>query len=244
MSSGHLPVNGISMYYEVHGAGHPLVLLHGGLCTIDLNFGALIPALAAHRRVIAVELQGHGHTADTGRPLAIATLADDVVALLDHLGVERADLYGFSLGGWVAFDLAVRHPGRAGHLVLAGEQLLAGAGQAELDDPTRMPTEADFRALRDAYAAVAPDPSHFDAFGEKLTAAVHSFAAWPADTLRTLPNPTLLVYGDHDFVRLEDAVRMHALIPGARLAVLPATKHMDMLDRAGLLLPLIEGFLP
>lgn len=241
---GYAPVNGISMYYEVHGTGRPLVLLHGGLVTIDLCFGTLLPALAEHRQVIAVELQGHGHTADTDRPLTVANLADDVVALLDHLGVDRADLYGFSLGAWVAFDLAVRHPDRAAHLVLAGEQLLTGVGQAELDDPTRMPTADDFGQMQEAYRAVAPDPDHFAAFGQKLTAAVHSFTAWPADTLRSFAHPTLLVFGDHDFVRLEDAVRMHALIPGARLAVLPSTTHMDMMRRADLLRPMIEAFLP
>src|SRR5947208_5147332 len=96
-------VNGLQLYYEIHGSGKPLVLLHGGLMTIDLNFGPLLKQLAARRQVIAVELQGHGHTADTDRPMTIEALADDVVALLDHLRIAEADLFGFSLGGLVAY---------------------------------------------------------------------------------------------------------------------------------------------
>src|SRR5215212_6407571 len=103
-------VNGLELYYEVHGSGRPLVLLHGGLMTIDLNFGLLLEPLAASRQVIAVELQGHGHTADTDRPMTIEALADDVIALLDHLGVAEADLFGFSLGGLVAYAVALGRP--------------------------------------------------------------------------------------------------------------------------------------
>src|SRR5580692_3110386 len=115
----YAPVNGLQLYYECRGSGRPLVLLHGGLMTIDLNFGAMLGPLAASRRVIAVELQGHGHTADTGRPLTIEALAGDVVALLDHLGIPEADLFGFSLGGLVAFAVALSAPTRVGKLIVA-----------------------------------------------------------------------------------------------------------------------------
>src|ERR1039458_3515298 len=98
-TSGYAPVNGLNMYYEIHGAGRPLILLHGGLLTIDLSFGRLLPGLAAFRRAIGVELQGHGHTADTDRPLSLDGLADDIVGLLDMLEIECAYLFGFSLGG-------------------------------------------------------------------------------------------------------------------------------------------------
>ena len=110
----YAPVNGLELYYERRGSGRPLVLLHGGLLTIDLNFGPLLEPLAAGRQVIAVELQGHGHTADTGRAMTIEALAGDVVALLDHLGITEADLFGFSLGGLVACAVALGAPARAG----------------------------------------------------------------------------------------------------------------------------------
>jgi pimeloyl-ACP methyl ester carboxylesterase len=106
----YAPVNGLRLYYEIHGSGRPLVLLHGGLLTIDLNFGALLEPLAVNRQVIAVETQGHGHTADTARPMTIEALAGDVVALLDHLGIDEADFFGFSLGGLVAYGIALGAP--------------------------------------------------------------------------------------------------------------------------------------
>src|SRR2546429_8495697 len=112
-------VNGLELYYEIHGSGKPLVLLPGGLMTIDLNFGPLLKQLAATRQVIAVELQGHGHTADTDRPMTIGALASDVVALLDQLGIDQADLFGFSLGGLVAFGVAVGAPDRVGKMIAA-----------------------------------------------------------------------------------------------------------------------------
>src|SRR5260370_1813225 len=115
----YAPVNGLQLYYEVRGSGRPLVLLHGGLLTIDLNFGPLLEPLAASRQVIAVELQGHGRTADTGRAMRIEALAGDVLALLDHLGIDQADLFGFSLGGLVAFAVALGPPALVVHLIAA-----------------------------------------------------------------------------------------------------------------------------
>ena len=155
----YAPVNGLQLYYEIHGSGRPLVLLHGGLLTIDLSFGPLLEPLAAGRQVIAVELQGHGHTADTGRPMTIEALAGDVVALLDHLGIAEADLFGFSLGGLVAFAAALGAPARVGKLIVASADAHRPPGResAPLDED-RMPTPADFQAWRDAYDAVAPDP--------------------------------------------------------------------------------------
>src|ERR1700735_263400 len=113
----YAPINGLQLYYEVHGSGRPIVLLHGGLLTIDLNFGSWLEPLAASRQVIAVELQGHGHTADTDRAMTIDALAGDVVALLDDLGVAEADLFGFSLRGLVAYAVALGAPARVGKLI-------------------------------------------------------------------------------------------------------------------------------
>src|SRR5215469_8795567 len=161
----YAPVNGLQMYYETHGSGRPLVLLHGGVMTIGLNWGPLLGPLASNRQVIAVELQGHGHTADTDRPMTIEALAGDVVALLDHLGIAEADLFGFSLGGLVAYAVGLGTPARVGKLIVASADAHRPPGResAPLDDD-RMPTSADFQAMHDAYGAVAPDPAHFEEF--------------------------------------------------------------------------------
>src|SRR3954467_7013547 len=159
----YAPVNGLQLYYETHGTGRPLVLLHGGLMTIDLNFGPMLEPLAASRQVIAVELQGHGHTADTNRPMTVDALADDVVSLLDHLGVAEADVFGFSLGGLVACALGLGAPTRVGKLIVASADAHRPPGRESVPlDEDRMPTPDDFQAMRDAYDAVAPDPTHFD----------------------------------------------------------------------------------
>jgi pimeloyl-ACP methyl ester carboxylesterase len=236
-------VNGLKLYYETRGTGRPLVLLHGGLMTIDLNFGSLLEPLAAHRQVIAVELQGHGHTADTDRPMTIEALAADVVALLDHLGIAEADLFGFSLGGLVAYAVALDAPSRVGKLIVgsADAHRPPGRESAPLDDD-RMPTPADFQAMRDAYDAVAPDPAHFDAFAEKTSTMVHEFAGW-TDELQSLQTPTMLIFGDRDFSPLADVLEMFELLPNAQLAVLPGTTHIGVAQRPGEVFALITPFL-
>jgi pimeloyl-ACP methyl ester carboxylesterase len=182
----YAPVNGLHLYYETRGTGRPLVLLHGGLMTIDLNFGPLLEPLSARRQVIAVELQGHGHTADTDRPVTIEALAGDVVALFDLLGIAEADVLGFSLRGLVAYAVALGAPARVGKLIVASADAHRPPGResAPLDDD-RMPTPADFQAMRDAYDAVAPDPAHFDEFADKTSTMVHEFPGWTHE-LRSL----------------------------------------------------------
>ncbi len=253
-TTGYAPVNGLKMYYEVHGpggdgTGRPLVLLHGGLMTIDLSFGAILPELAAGRRVIATELQGHGRTADTDRDITVPGLAGDVAGLLDHLSVDQADVLGFSLGGGVALQLALDHPDRVGRIILASVSYAPDGFHAEISDPaqhatsTRMPTAEDFRRMREAYDRLAPDPGHFDAFAAKVTQAAGSLKGWTAAELGRIGAPALLVFGDHDFVRLEHAVEMHGLIPGAQLAVLPGATHVGVMRRADLIVPLVRDFL-
>src|SRR6201989_487983 len=206
-------VNGLQLYYETHGSGRPLVLLHGGLLTIALNFGPLLESLAASRRVIAVELQGHGHTADTGRPMTIEALAGDVVALLDQLGIDEADLFGFSLGGLVAYAVALGAPARVGRLIVASADAHRPPGRESAPpDPDRMPTPAAFQAMRDAYGAAAPDPDHFDQFAARTSAMVHEFPGW-ADELRSLHVPAMLIFGDRHFSPLPDVVRLSHSFP-------------------------------
>src|SRR5579864_3373981 len=169
-------VNGLHMYYEERGEGPPLVLLHGGLLTIELSFGHVIPLLAERHRVIAVELQGHGRTPDLERPMAFEHLADDVVGLMDHVGIEQADVFGFSLGGLTTYQLLVDHPGRIRRAVVASADHRNDRGGEAY--PERLPTAAEFTAMRDAYDAVAPDPAHFEAFADKVVSLVHSFGGW------------------------------------------------------------------
>jgi len=239
----YAPVNGLQLYYEIRGSGRPLVLLHGGLLTIGLSFGPLLEPLAASRQVIALELQGHGRTADTGRAMTIEALAADVVALLDHVGIAEADLFGFSLGGLVAYAVALGAPARVGKLIVASADAHRPPGQesAPLDDD-RLPTRADFQEMRDAYDAVAPDPAHFDEFAVKLQTLVHEFPGW-TDELRSLRVPTLLIFGDRDFSPLPDVVEMFELLPNAQLAVLPGTTHVGVTRRPGQVLALITPFL-
>lgn len=249
VTTGYAPVNGLQMYYELHGTGRPLVLLHGGLLNVDLSFGGLIPGLAASRQVIGTELQGHGRTADIERDIELGYLADDVAALLDHLGIDQADVFGFSLGGGVAMQLTLDHPGRVGRVIVASVSYAGDGFHEEITDParhptsTRMPTADDFQQMQESYARLAPDPGHFEAFAAKASQAAGNLKGWTAAELAGITAPMLLVFGDHDFIRLEHAVEMHGLIPGAQLAVLPGATHMGVMRRTDLMLPLVQDFL-
>jgi pimeloyl-ACP methyl ester carboxylesterase len=218
-------VNGLHLYYEEHGEGPPLVILHGGLMTIQLNFGIALPALAEHHRVIAVELQGHGRTADVDRPPTFPDFAADVVALLDHLGIGLADVFGFSLGGLTGYELVISYPERVRRAVLASADH-RNDRPGELD-PALLPTPDDFQAMRDAYAATAPDPGAFEVMAARTCGRVHSFTGWTGDT---------------DFIGVENAAEAKWLLPQGQLAVLPGTTHMAM-ARSTLLAPVIEPFL-
>jgi pimeloyl-ACP methyl ester carboxylesterase len=237
------------MYYEVHGSGRPLVLLHGGVVTIDLNFGAVLPVLAKDRQVVAIELQGHGHTADTGREMTLDNLAGDVVALLGKLGIGRADFYGFSLGALVIQTLAVRHPDVVGRAVVASAPFRPDGyypevtpGQADFSSP-KLPTADDFEAMQQAYRRVAPDPGHFQEFQARTAGMVGAFAGWTDEQLRAISAPMLILLGDDDFVRVEHGAEMRELIPGAQLAVLPGAVHMDVMRRTDQVLALVVPFL-
>jgi pimeloyl-ACP methyl ester carboxylesterase len=252
MNTGYAAVNGLTMYYEVHGDGTagqpPLVLLPGGVLTIELSFGAVLPALAAGRQVIVTELQGHGRTADIDREMSMTAFAGDVAGLLGHLGVAHADVFGFSLGGGVALQLALDYPELVGRLIVASVGYSPDGTHAEISDParwatsTRMPTAEDFEQMRAAYQRVAPDPGHFDEFRAHTGQAAGSMSWTPAE-LGRIGAPMLLIFGDHDFITLEHAVEMAGLISGAQLAVLPGATHMDVLRRPDLMIPLIQGFL-
>ncbi|MEJ3653382.1 alpha/beta hydrolase [Actinomycetes bacterium KLBMP 9759] len=249
-TAGYANVNGLRMYYEIHGnGGTPLVLLHGGVLTIDLTFGAMLPALAANRQVIAVELQAHGHTADIDRDITLDNLASDVVALLDELGIEQVDMFGYSLGGLTALRVAMLHPGRVGHLVAVATHYRSDGYHPGIRPPQpelsgdRMPTLEEFQEWQESYTRVAPHPDQFMALAEKATPAPDDVDAWTEAELQGITARTLLVIADNDFVRLDHAAAMRDLIPGAQLAVIPGTTHTGQLRRTDLLLPLAESFL-
>jgi pimeloyl-ACP methyl ester carboxylesterase len=233
-------VNGLHLYYQEHGEGFPLVLLHGGLMTIELNFAVALPVLAQHHRVIAVELQGHGRTADIDRSPTFAHFAADVVALLDHLRIERADVLGFSLGGLTGYELVISYPDRVRRAILASaDHRNDRAGEA---DPARLPTPDDFQAMRDAYLATAPTPAAFDAVAEKTSGLVHTFTGWSDDQLRGVDLPVLILVGDTDFIHVENGAEAMRLLPQGQLAVLPGTNHMGV-TRSTLLAPIANLFL-
>lgn len=243
-STGYSPSGGVETYYEVHGSGGtPLVLLHGGLLTIDLTWRALLPGLAAGRRVIAIEGQGHGHTALTDREMTFPALAGDVVGVLDHLGIEKADLFGFSLGALVATETVLRHPERVGRVVLASAAFQPDGNIDFATFPERLPSPEDFDAMLRGYADAAPDPSRFEEFSARTNVLVHGFTGWPVADLAAITAPTLVLVGDTDFVTVEHAVTMAATVPGAQLAVLPGATHMDVPQRVDVVRPMVERFL-
>ena len=248
-TGNYASVNGLRVYYEVHGDGRPLVLLHGGVTTIELTFGDLVASFAEHHKVIAIELQGHGRTADTDREMSLPALAEDVVTLLGQLDIDQAHFFGFSLGALVSFTIAIRYPNVVYKLVLASANYRPDGYDSEARDTypaeveRRMPTPADFQQMRDMYEAVAPHPEHFDALAEKTSTMVRSFPGFELDALRTITAPTLLVFGDTDFTPLRNAVEMLELIPNAQLAVLPGTTHMGVTRSGERLRALIEPFL-
>jgi pimeloyl-ACP methyl ester carboxylesterase len=242
-------IDGLPLWYEEHGDpdGPPLVALHGGIMTFEGSFGDVLPWLGKGRRVIGVELQGHGHAPDTGRPISINQFADDVAALLDHLGIEQADFWGFSLGALTATGVAVRHPSKARRLVLAAVNIRPDGYHPEItapeqDDP-RLPTDEEFAAWQAAYNAVAPNPNDFFPFLERLQPVVHEWSGWTNDEVRSITAPTFLVIGDRDFVRLDHAAEMLDLFPDCRLAVLPRTKHTEVMQRSEQLRTLVSPFL-
>ncbi|MGN6111212.1 MAG: alpha/beta fold hydrolase [Kofleriaceae bacterium] len=249
-------VNGLEMYYEVHGKGRPLVLLHGAFCTVDACFGKILPALAAHRQVIAIEQQAHGHTADIDRPLTIAQMADDTAALLAQLGITEADVLGHSMGSGVAFQLALRHPKRVGKLVLVSpvtERAGFHPGTLEMID-TITPEAFENTPIKDAYVKAAPKPAEFPRLVAKVKQMNRSFTDIPAKQVKSIQAPTLIVVGDGDIMRLEHAVELvrnlGGGVPGdfgtvarSRLAVVPGSNHYMLVEHLPSLVPSIEAFL-
>ena len=258
--TGYAPVNGLNIYYEIHGTGQPLVVLHGAYMTID-TMGEIVPSLAESRQVIGVELQAHGHTADIDRPLTYEHMADDVAALLRHLGIEEADVFGYSTGGGVALQVAIRHPEVVRKLVVASASYTSEGLYREVGEAIETITPELFEGtpMLEEYTRVAPNPDDFPTLVAKLKQLDMEPFAWPKEDIRGIVAPTLLIIGDSDGTRLEHAVEMFRLLgggvfgdivglPDSRLAVLPGTAHFvppgsGVLDRADWLAAMIGEFL-
>lgn len=256
--TGYAPVNGLEMYYEIHGTGGvPLLLLHGGLFNIDLQFGELIPALAETRQVIAADFQAHGRTNDIdGRPLSTANLTSDVAGLLEHLEVEQVDVFGYSVGGAVTLGLAIQHPGLVRKIVPSSVAFNPEGNRSENQDAMGEMT-VDMIAgtpMEQDYLAKSPNPDKLQQLLDKLGAYAQEEKGWEDAQIEGIAAPTLITVGDCDMVRLEHAIRFLQLrggdvngdfagVPASQLAVLPGTTHFFGLSRPSLVLELVVPFL-
>ena len=222
VTKGYSEVGGLKMYYEIHGTGSPLVLIHGGGSTIETSFGRIIPALSRSRRVIGVELQGHGHTPDIDRPETFQQDADDVAGLLKALNIENADFLGFSNGGNTTMQVAIRHPGLVNKIIVASAFYKRDGMHPQFWEFMKRGTLEDMpQQLKDAYKQVAPDPNNLIRMFEKDRNRMVSFEDWKAEDLQSIQAPVLVVAGDRDVVRPEHTVEMYHLLPNARLAIVP-----------------------
>lgn len=264
--AGHYAdVNGLRMYYEIQdppaatgsNSTLPLVLLPGALSTIETSFEKTRPALGRTRRVIAIEPQAHGRTSDRDGPLSYEQMADDVDALLDQIGVTRADFFGYSMGGAIAVQLAVRHPARVRKFVFAGAASFAPEGlYAEVleGEKTLKPADLAGTPFEKEYMRVAPDPTHWPTLIEKSKQLDLTWRGFPREQLRAITAPALLIIGDADIVHPAHTVEMFELLgggvpgdlhglPRARLAVLPGTTHVGVVERGDWLVAMITEFL-
>lgn len=254
--TGYAPINGVNMYYEVHGSGEPVVLLHGAFMTITNNWAGWIDELSKTRKVIAVEMQGHGRTADVPRDITYENLADDVAALLDYLKIPRADLIGYSMGGAVAMQCAIRHPDKVRKAIIISstfrtDGMVPGAVEAirtlTADDFKGSPIEAEYRKL-------SPTPNDFPNFVQRIVATASKGYDFGADNLKATTAPMFFIFGDADGVRLAHVAEMFRLKGGeihgdmkprstSRLAILPNTTHVTLMQRIPVIVPMVNDFL-
>lgn len=237
----YAPVNGLKMYYEIHGTGKPLVVLHGAF-----GWAKRFPILSQRRQVIAVELQGHGHTADIDRPLTCEQMADDIAALLKHLKIEQADFFGYSMGGNVALAVAIRHPGLVGRLAINGSHYgkIEDAYEPEtLKQFQNLPDDFAPAVLKEAYDKIAPDPRQWPVLVAKIKKMGLESKGFSAAEMQSIKAQVLIAQGDRDGVRPEHAVEMFRLIPNAQLAIFPGGDHFMIFQNSEKLLTTVAAFL-
>jgi pimeloyl-ACP methyl ester carboxylesterase len=255
-TTGYAPVNGLKMYYEIHGSGEPVVLLHGAFMTITNNWTGWIGELSKTRKVIAVELQGHGRTADIPRDITSENLADDVAALLEQLKIPRADLIGYSMGGAVAMQCAIRHPDKVRKVVVISSMFRRDGMVKEARDALPKLTADDFKGspIEAEYKKLSPTPDDFPNFVKRILATASKGHDFGADKLKATAAPMFFIHGDADGVRLEHVAEMFRLKGGeihgdmkprsaSRLAILPNTTHVTLMQRMPVIVPMVNDFL-
>jgi pimeloyl-ACP methyl ester carboxylesterase len=233
--AGYAPVNGLKMYYEISGEGKPAVYIHP-----IVSHCALISGLTKNRQWIAMDLQGHGRTADIDRPMTCEQHADDIAALLKHLKVEQADFFGDSFGGTIALTMAVRHPKLVCRVVSYGGSFAPfPRGTA----PALTPDSDAFKWKREEYQKVAPDPKQWPTLFEKVLKSGMEWKGFSPDELNAIKAPVLIVCGDHDLIPVERYAEWSRKIPNAQLAIIPGASHFVLFSEPEKLLPTIAAFL-
>jgi len=254
--TGYAQVNGLKMYYEIHGAGKPILLLHGAFNSINTAFSQLIPELAKTKQVIAVELQGHGRTNDIDRPFSFESMADDVAALLKQLKIDSTDIFGYSMGGGVAQQVAIRHPSLVRRLILTSTVYKYEGWSPETRNILPMLTPEMFAStpIKTEYDKLAPDPTHWKDFINKMKKFVTTPYDFGADKIKAIKSPTLIILGDGDGVLPEHAVEMYRLRGGsymidfgpvhaAQLAIFPGSSHISTMMQTQWLVSMVKPFL-
>jgi pimeloyl-ACP methyl ester carboxylesterase len=255
-ATGYAPINGLKMYYEIHGSGEPVVLLHGAFMTITSNWSGWIEELSKTRRVIAVEMQGHGRTADIKRDISPENLADDVSALLDYLKIPKADILGYSLGGGAAMQSAIRHPEKVRKVVIISFAFRSDGWVKEKNDAMSKLTPEAFKdsPLETEYKKLSPTPDKFADFVNHVLAMAVKPYDFGADKLKATKAAMFFIDGDADGVRLDHISEMFSLKGGgmsgdlqprseSRLAILPNTTHVTLMMRMSTIVPMVNDFL-
>jgi pimeloyl-ACP methyl ester carboxylesterase len=254
--SGYAPVNGIKVYYEVYGEGKPLVLLHGAFMTIEMNWGQLIPELSKTRKVIAIELQGHGHTPFSDRKLDLATMASDVEGVMAHLKVDSADVVGYSMGGSVAYQLTIQSPKRVKRLVIISSTYkTSGWLPAVTNGFKNMKPEFLMNTpLKTAYNAVAPDKTKWTKFLEQMIVFVKTPFDMGDSNIAKITSQVLLISGDNDGLDKIELMKTYQLLgggvsadlapmPKSHLAIVPSQSHVSLMMQTKTILSYLDGFL-
>jgi pimeloyl-ACP methyl ester carboxylesterase len=233
--TGYAPVNGLKMYYEISGEGKPAVYIHP-----IVSHCGLISGLTKNRQWIAMDLQGHGRTADIDRPMTCEQHADDIAALLKHLEIEEADFFGDSFGGTIAVMMAVRHPHLVRRVVSHGGSLAPYPGAAS----DRPPHDSDIvKWQREEYQKVAPDPKQWPTLFDKACKSLIAWKGFSPDQLKAIKALVLIACGDHDLIPVERCAEWSRMIPDAQLAVIPDTSHFVLFSEPEKMLPTVAAFL-
>ena len=254
--SGYVPVNGSKIYYEVYGEGKPIVLLHGAFMTIDMNWGQLIPDLSKNHKVIAVELQGHGHTPFSDRKLSHTTLASDVKGVLDYLKIDKADVIGYSFGGAVAYQFAIQSPEKLNKLVIISATYKSTGWVPEVRNAfkTMKPELFMNSPMQEAYNAVAPDKTKWTKFLEQMIASAGQPFDLGDSNISKIPAPVLIIAGDNDGLDKTELAKTYKLLgggisadmapmPKSQLAIVPGQGHVTLIMQTATILSYLNSFL-